>query len=236
MQIKERSNIALMVFSLSSKMEAKRKRIVKGNSCKNNELIFQQLITDTKSLSKSVKLDLIWVDESRQIGESFGEKFSNAFETTFELGYERIIAIGNDSPDLKVSHLESTIIQLNYGQAVCGPSTDGGIYLLGMHKSQFKKEKFSELNWQTDSLQESIQAFFKEQSICLFKLEELADIDHISTLLAYASSNPLTELAQICKKLFLILQTSIKPYIQIWMKEVYHSHYYYRGPPVAILA
>ena len=43
-----------------------------------------------------------------------------------------VIAIGADSPALTVAHLEAAIELLVTNDAVVGPSTDGGFYLLGL--------------------------------------------------------------------------------------------------------
>ncbi|MFT6967141.1 MAG: glycosyltransferase A (GT-A) superfamily protein (DUF2064 family) [Marivirga sp.] len=220
-----------MVFSLSPKIEAARKRIVKGNLRKSNELIFQQLISDTKALAKSIKIDLIWVDENNQAGESFGEKFTNALQATFDLGYENIISIGNDSPDLATHHIETAISKLQAGQAVIGPSIDGGIYLVGLHKSQFQPQTFSKLGWEKDYLQQSLQLYLLQHDRIYFSLEALSDIDNASALLAFTDFKPFSILTQLYLNIIFQLQSITKPFSNTITKIFFYSTHNLRGPP-----
>lgn len=66
-----------------------------------------------------------------QHGENLGERMKNAFKKGFEDGYERIILIGSDLPDINSTHLEAGLQALKQNEIVFGPAIDGGYYLIG---------------------------------------------------------------------------------------------------------
>lgn len=69
-----------------------------------------------------------------QRGADLGERLSSAFEQLFSLGYERVVAIGADSPTLPSEYIERALESLARAEndVVLGPSADGGYYLIGM--------------------------------------------------------------------------------------------------------
>jgi hypothetical protein len=67
-----------------------------------------------------------------QRGADLGERLSGAFEQLFSLGYERVVAIGADSPTLPSAYVERSFESLAMADLVLGPSADGGYYLIGM--------------------------------------------------------------------------------------------------------
>jgi len=70
-----------------------------------------------------------------QRGSDLAERLSNAFEQLFPSGYERVVAIGADSPTLPPAYIERSFQLLARADLVLGPSADGGYYLIGMKAS-----------------------------------------------------------------------------------------------------
>lgn len=69
----------------------------------------------------------------RQRGRGLGPRMSNAFDDTFAAGYERVVMIGSDIPNLPASYIESAFDMLVESRAVVlGPALDGGYYLVGL--------------------------------------------------------------------------------------------------------
>ena len=69
---------------------------------------------------------------------------NNAFEKGFEIGYQKIIILGSDLPDLDNDLIKNAFSKLTLNDYVIGPSEDGGYYLLGMKKlnsALFKNKK-----------------------------------------------------------------------------------------------
>jgi len=83
-----------------------------------------------------------------QAGADLGEKMKNAFLREFAAGFERVVLIGSDCPDLPPDIIDESFRALEDGSdAVIGPSTDGGYYLIGFQKDAFCPEIFSGPRW-----------------------------------------------------------------------------------------
>jgi hypothetical protein len=65
-------------------------------------------------------------------GGHLGERLSSAFEHPFFLGYERVVAIGADSPTLLLAYTGWSFELLAGTELALGLSADGGCYLIGM--------------------------------------------------------------------------------------------------------
>jgi rSAM/selenodomain-associated transferase 1 len=60
-----------------------------------------------------------------------GTKMLDCFAHLRRMGFEKIVLIGSDSPDVPLSHLQGAFERLAHSQLVVGPSDDGGFYLIG---------------------------------------------------------------------------------------------------------
>ena len=52
-------------------------------------------------------LDYFHFTEKEQEGGDFGERFIHAIQSVFNKGYEYIITLGNDTPQLRTKHIRS---------------------------------------------------------------------------------------------------------------------------------
>ena len=162
---------AILVFARSSQEEVAHKSIYNGGQ------LFDALTNHVLETVVKTQLPYFHFSEEKQIGNTFGERFTNAIMAIFEKGYEQIITIGNDTPQLKVAHILEAEKHLGLKKSVLGPSTDGGFYLMGLHKYQFDSTSFSELAWQTSSVFEQLLKHFTERNTTVFELQKLSDID-----------------------------------------------------------
>ena len=175
------NNTAILVFANSAKAEMQIKPIRKG------AVLFDKLTQETLQKVKKTGLPYFHISEQEQKGKTFGERFTKAIQTVFENGFENIITIGNDTPQLKTAHLLQASNALQTGKTVLGPSVDGGFYLMGIHKSNFDQETFKRLPWQRFSLFHRISSLLKKSGHLLFQLPVLNDIDTIKDLKRLAS-------------------------------------------------
>lgn len=67
-----------------------------------------------------------------QTGESLGERLAAAFDTLLDGGCSSAVIIGSDSPDLPIQYIKRAFLKLKHKDAVLGPATDGGYYLIGL--------------------------------------------------------------------------------------------------------
>jgi rSAM/selenodomain-associated transferase 1 len=94
-----------------------------------------------------------------QEGDGLGVRLKKAFETVFALGFESAAAIGTDSPDLPLSHLQEPFRLLEAGgtDVVFGPAADGGYYLVALGSS--RPGLFHDIPWSTNRvLEKSMEA------------------------------------------------------------------------------
>jgi uncharacterized protein len=87
-----------------------------------------------------------------QQGTDLGERLINAIETAFSRGAYQVAVIGTDAPDLPSAVIDQAFSLLSAGtaDAVFGPTTDGGYYLLGM--TRLWKELLTDIPWSTDAV------------------------------------------------------------------------------------
>ena len=110
-----------------------------------------------------------------QEGTDLGERMKNAFEQTFSDGAGSTVIIGTDVPDLNETIIQNAFNHLEAHDAVIGPSTDGGYYLLGMKAPG--RNLFDGVQWSTGSVFGETLTRLHELQASYFILETLTDID-----------------------------------------------------------
>ncbi|MEM1407542.1 MAG: DUF2064 domain-containing protein, partial [Bacteroidota bacterium] len=109
---------------------------------------------------------------------------ANAIEGVFHKGYEGVIAVGNDSPELGKTHFDDAVYSLAQGQCVLGPSLRGGTYLIGLTKASFSKEPFQNLPWQGSGLFKSLKHHLQAGNHEVLQLKKMRDINSFHDILA----------------------------------------------------
>lgn len=181
MQISTKHTTAILVFAQSSKEESRRKGIVGGT------LLFDSLTKRTLEVVRKTKLPYFHLTEAEQIGTTFSERFTNAIQSVFDQGFENIVTVGNDTPQLRSSNIVSAVTKLNERKSVIGPSADGGFYLMGLHKSNFNPTTFKELPWQTADLYRALTDVLMLSGSRIFRLSTYFDLDDFSDLRLFSN-------------------------------------------------
>ncbi len=171
------ANIALLVFSRTAPEEAQFKTFDHQLSQKANHLLAKDLIRNTYQVARQSQLPLHWISSEQQQGSNFAERFTQAFEQVFALGYEKVIAIGNDCPELNAATLIKAQRCFLQNEAVIGPAQDGGAYLVGISREIFQAQAFEKLRWNSAHLLEDLQEYILKQTTQLSLLDTKADID-----------------------------------------------------------
>ena len=170
--------------------------------------------------------------EEQQIGENFGERFINAIQDIFNHGYQYIITVGNDTPELRTRHIHKALHQLFSGKTVLGPSVDGGFYLLGLEKSKFCADEFLALPWQTSSLRSSVIQLMCQKAVNVYCLQTLIDIDSVNDiqLLTKRTNNILFGIIKYLKLVFgYSLPSENIPHRK--PSPIFHFPFYNKGSP-----
>ena len=200
----------LMLFSRSVQAEACRKQQLHPAGHIRRALS-QAFIHHSRQLAQQSGLPWVQIDESQQEGDSFGERFHNAFRQLFAAGYSRVIAIGNDSPDLEPAHIQRAATLLDTQELVLGPASDGGFYLMGFRRKAFEALPLSSLPWQSSSLAAALYTTLLQSGLdfhCLPAI--LQDIDDAMALRQYLRSGQNKAMLAV---LYCIVQesTAIRP-------------------------
>ncbi|MCP4168800.1 MAG: glycosyltransferase [Chloroflexi bacterium] len=69
-----------------------------------------------------------------QLGESLGERLDHVLTSCLERGFERVVALSSDTPNLPMEYLSQAFSNLREPEidVVLGPCDDGGYYLIGV--------------------------------------------------------------------------------------------------------
>jgi len=125
-----------------------------------------------------------WPEQEKfiQKGMDLGERMKNAFEDSFDRGYNRVIGIGTDLPDLSSDTLQTGLDALETHHTVFGPAKDGGYYLLGMN--QMIPKIFENKPWSTETLLQETEKELIQLGYTVKRLQTMNDIDTIEDLKA----------------------------------------------------
>ena len=165
--------------------------------------IYYELFSITEEASQKVHVDrhvyfsdvIIpskWEGDKKfvQEGEDLGIKMQNAFQNGFDEGYENILLIGSDLPNISKEIIDSGFESLINNDLVFGPAEDGGYYLIGM--SKMNSSIFEEKPWSQSELLAITLAQLKEQQQAIGLIETLNDIDTFEDLITsdFYKKNP----------------------------------------------
>ena len=130
------------------------------------------------------KLMAAWLgnglDYAPQGKGDLGLRMSRALGDGFEGGYDTIVIIGSDIPDISGDIIHKAFVGLKKHDLVLGPAGDGGYYLIGMHKTGFiqaNPQLFNGIQWGTDGVLSQTLAIAEELRLSYVLLDTLNDVD-----------------------------------------------------------
>lgn len=127
-----------------------------------------------------------WLGRDRhyqpQVGLDLGQRLHNAFEHTFQRGFERVLVIGSDSPDLPVAILQTALEGLQSHEVAIGASEDGGYYALGFSRQGFLPAVFQGIAWSTDKVFAQTLSCLQRHQKNLLQLPVWYDVDTLEDL------------------------------------------------------
>jgi len=181
---------AVLLFTRSAGGEAIHKKLVSHGSRAANAAVAAQLIARATTVAQQAGADFLCIEAAQQVGRTFGERLAAAMAYTFGLGYEQLIVIGNDCPQLSSGRLRHALHLLASADAVLGPATDGGVYLLGIKRAFFDAQAWRGLPWQTGKLGPALARCLQAASARLHILRPLADVDTAQDLAGILAQLP----------------------------------------------
>lgn len=117
-----------------------------------------------------------------QRGKNLGERMKNAFLAGFADGYERVLIIGSDAPDLTGEIITEGINSLKHREAVLGPAHDGGYYLIGLRPDTFLPAVFEDIPWSTEEVFAATMKIFRQAKRDVAVLPPWRDMDTLPDL------------------------------------------------------
>jgi glycosyltransferase A (GT-A) superfamily protein (DUF2064 family) len=116
-----------------------------------------------------------------QRGSSFGERLENAVEDLAKLGYDQIVIVGQDCPDLETSDVARAFRLLESCRLVLGPDHRGGCYLIAFHVGE--RPLLKGVRWQRASdCQELGERFGAEDTVLLPVKQDLDTLEDLRLL------------------------------------------------------
>ncbi len=108
-----------------------------------------------------------------------GTRLETFCQRRFYDGYEAAILIGSDSPNLPITILRDAIELLQTHDAVIGPTSDGGYYLVGMRRLL---PIFAGITWSTDRVFPETSERLTTANVPFAVLPQWYDIDTLADL------------------------------------------------------
>lgn len=107
-----------------------------------------------------------------------GARLARAFQENFDRGYERVVVIGTDCPEVSESDIRESFETLKSADVVLGPAMDGGYWLIGL--SQPHPFLFEDQAWGTETVFQETVARARGRRLDTMVLRALSDVDTAS--------------------------------------------------------
>ncbi len=218
---------ALLLFARRPEREGQVKSLIEGN----NERLWQVLYQRTRTTAAATGLPLVVIDERQQRGATFGERLKYAFHDTFQQGYQRVILIGSDVPDLRSDHLIRAAEKLDHTDWVLGPDLRGGAYLIGCTEEAFSRNQtLDRLPWQSDRILQHFTDLLLRHEEQIGWLTSLADLNNAADLQRWLAIHRQLPWVQIILQLLSARFLSTASHRIIRSISIQSTHFL-RGPP-----
>ena len=185
----------LIIFTKNPVLGKVKTRLAKDTGAESALKVYENLVDRTAHIVKETTTDRtvfysdfipekdIWnaTFSFIQEGTDLGDRMKNAFEWAFNKKYDRIIIIGTDLWDLTPCDIHNAFSALNKHDAVVGPSSDGGYYLLGL--TQPIPNIFNHKKWSTATVLKHTLKDLEPYATQI--LPEKTDIDYYEDLLQF---------------------------------------------------
>ncbi|OEK00068.1 hypothetical protein BFP97_00415 [Roseivirga sp. 4D4] len=144
-----------------------------GLNRKRFSSLYKFFVNRTLQTVKDSGLPLIEFYSNQQVGNTFNERLVHSLRVVAEQGFQNVIIIGNDTPELSVDDLMRADKALQKGQNVLGRDSHGGVYLMGLNLDEAKSIDFKAIQWHSS---------FVYQQLCdqlegVFILEAKSDLN-----------------------------------------------------------
>lgn len=222
---------AILIFTRTSGAEARHKLSGDRLSYGTNQKICAELIAKTRRAAQQTDFSVIEIDSNQQVGRNLGERLSNSIASVFQAGFEQVLVIGTDTPDISRDLLQKAAQQISSTQASLGASKDGGAYLIGFHQTQFNKADFSNLDWESDHVFDTLVDYFSAQGSSIQTTKTLQDIDSFYDLMQFLKQSTFSSFVASLQQLVNSATRFVKPFSGFFPMDLGYKLYNYNRPP-----
>jgi rSAM/selenodomain-associated transferase 1 len=184
---------ALIIFRKNFELGTVKTRVAKDIGDQQAMELYKWLVERTQQQVDAVDADKYIFFSNRcenvknghytdvQEGAGLGERMKNSFRKLFDLGYNKIVIIGTDCPELTGQIIRDAFQALDDQEFVIGPAYDGGYYLLGMR--QYSDVPFDGMNYSHDQVyDQTIERIGKHRLAILPVLRDVDQLDDLKYL------------------------------------------------------
>jgi len=165
----------------------------------------------------------------RQIGPDFKARLHHAVGTLVAAGYERIVIVGNDCPDLSHADIDEAFHRLEDHDAVLGPDHRGGNYLIGFRAAD--AALLDRVVWRRNTDHAQLCALYAGRRVARLTVKIDLDRWRDLRLLARRAGVPARLLAQYFAWLDATAQASRQTWVDLATAEARVRHM--TSPPVS---
>lgn len=188
---------AILFFTRSGQEEIQHKTFHSNHQTAYR--VAEHLIKRTRTVLQAANYPVFEVDSAKQQGITPNARFDSAMNLIFEQGFEKIIAVGNDCPQLTTSDIKKAADLLETRSLVLGPDLRGGTYLFAIRKSEYKSQLVLSLPWGSSQFLNRMLHQMDLQQVAF--LDTLSDVNGLLDDLQKAA----TQIRKALLKAFLLL-------------------------------
>ena len=182
---------AILIFARTANAEAGIKKIAINSG--RNVAAHTILLNKTIATVEESALPHFHIDEKKQFGDTFEERLRGAIKQVFKEGYENILCVGSDCPQLASNHLRRSKIAVEKGMACLGRDSHGGVYLIAITQSQFNAGILNCISWNTKKVFSQIQANTLSLDFKYDVLPVCQDVNDSGNLLQYVKTKTISQ-------------------------------------------
>ena len=147
---------AVLLFARSIEQEAQHRSF--GFSARKAHRCHRALRSRLMAQLDQAQLPVIQVDEANQRGTCFAERLVHAITQTFARGFDSVIVLGGDSPDVEARDVMQAAAALKAGHSAIGRDQRGGVYLFALQREALCTQALKALPWCTSQLAAALTA------------------------------------------------------------------------------
>lgn len=180
-------HLAVLIFTRDIHEESREKQLL-GKSVSKNLRVFKSLNNQIKETVVNSKLPFFIIDSTLQVGASFAARYKNAIQSIFQKGFERVIVVGNDSPELHAADLNNIDDELAQFDVVFGTTQKGGIYTLALSKKGFDELNFDSVPWNSNRVAGHFSRLQSENNFVYKLSTELLELNTVEDVIFFLNN------------------------------------------------